>query len=330
MDKNSLPKTLQEAVIYFANYQNCHDFMVSLRWPDGVVRCPHCGSDNVKYLPNARVFKCFEKHPLAKFSLKVGTIFEDSPIGLDKWIVAMWLVVNCRNGVSSYEIARDLKVTQKTAWFMDHRIRFALHQGSFEKIGGEGTEVEADETYIGGLARNMHKNVRARKIQGRTGYAGKTAVFGLLDRGKNGKSRIKAQVMPNTWSQKEARAIIRETVEQGTTVYTDEHGAYHALGSEGFNHAFVRHAEFYVDGAVHTNGIENFWSLLKRGIKGTYVSVEPFHMFRYLDEQAFRFNERFCNDQERFLAAMQGTVDKRLTYKLLTGKQEDASSVSIE
>lgn len=136
--------------------------------------------------------------------------------------------------------------------------------------------------------------------------------------------------MPNVWSQPEARKIITETVEQGTNVYTDEHGAYHALGSEGFQHAFVRHAEFYVNGAVHTNGIENFWALLKRGIKGTYVSVEPFHMFRYLDEQAFRFNERFGNDQERFLAAMQGAVDRRLTWKMLTGKQEEASPAAIE
>ncbi len=321
MDKNSLPNTLQDAIKYFSTYENCHDFMVSLRWPDGVVKCPHCGSDNVQWLPNARVFKCYEKHPLAKFSLKVGTIFEDSPISLDKWIVAMWLVVNCKNGVSSYEIARDLGVTQKTAWFMDHRIRFALHMGSFEKMGTEGTPVEVDETYIGGLARNKHKH---KRITGRTGGAGKTAVFGLLDRGKNGKSKVRAHVIPDSWKDT-VNAVIKDAVTPGADVYTDEHGAYFHLGTQGFNHAFTRHAEYYVDGAVHTNGIENFWSLLKRGIKGTYVSVEPFHMFRYLDEQCFRFNERFGNDQERFIAAMMGAVDKRLTYKMLTGKQEDAS-----
>src|SRR5437879_4476912 len=158
MDKNSLPKTLQQAVKYFANYEKCHAFMVELRWPDGVVKCPHCGSDDVQWLPNARVFKCYQKHPLAKFSLKVGTIFEDSPISLDKWIIAMWFVVNCKNGVSSYEIARALGVTQKSAWFMDHRIRFALHQETEgDKMGGEGSTVEVDETYVGGKARNMHQ-----------------------------------------------------------------------------------------------------------------------------------------------------------------------------
>jgi transposase-like protein len=159
--------TLQQAVKYFADYENCHDFMVSLRWPDGIVRCPQCGSDRVTYLEKARRFKCYGRHPMAKFTLKTGTIFEDSPIGLDKWIVAMWFVVNCKNEVSSYEIARAIGVTQKTAWFMDHRIRFALHEGSFEtKIGGEGSTVEVDEAYIGGLARNMHKS---KRVQGRTG-----------------------------------------------------------------------------------------------------------------------------------------------------------------
>ena len=187
-------------------------------------------------------------------------------------------------------------------------------------MGGKGSAVEADETYIGGLARNMHKHKRA---QGRTGGAGKGAVFGLLDR-RNGKSKVRTHVIPDAWKET-VGAIIKEAVEAGSHIYTDEHGSYFHLGSEGFTHAFVRHAEEYVRGNVHTNGIENFWSLLKRGIKGTYVSVEPFHMFRYLDEQAFRFNERFGNDQERFLSAMAGIIDKRITYKMLTGKQENLS-----
>ena len=212
-------------------------------------------------------------------------------------------------------------------WITESGLRF-INKRRLTRWAAKVQRSKRTKTYIGGLARNMHKDVRARRIQGRTGYAGKTAVFGLLERGANGKSRVEARVMPNTWSQKEARAIIKETVEQGTSVYTDEHGAYHALGSEGFNHAFVRHAEFYVDGAVHTNGIETFWSLLKRGIKGTYVSVEPFHMFRYLDEQCFRFNERFGNDGERFDSAVRGILDKRLTYKVLTGKQEGETSIN--
>lgn len=328
MDKNiTFPETLQQAIIYFADYENCHRLMVNLRWPDGKVKCPRCGSDSVTYLANARVWKCYEKHDRPKFSLKIGTIFEDSPISLDKWLMALWLVVNCKNGVSSCEIARDLKVTQKTAWFMDHRIRLAIHQGTFEKMGGEGETVEVDETYIGGLARNMHKH---KRVHGRTGGAGKLAVFGLLERHKEKrKSKVRTQVIPTNWNN-EVQAIIKETVEPQTNVYSDEHGTYHHLGSEGFNHAFVRHAEYYVDGVVHTNGIENFWALLKRGIKGTYVSVEPFHMFRYLDEQVFRFNERFGDDAARFLSALSGITGKRLTYKALTGKQEEASQARID
>src|SRR6266566_8434885 len=177
-------KTLQQAIIYFKEYENCHRLMVQLRWPDGQVKCPTCGSEKVTYLAKARVWKCYSKHPKAKFSLKTGTIFEDSPLGLDKWLAAVWLVVNCKNGVSSYEVSRDIGITQKSAWFMDHRIRFALHQGSFEKM--LSGEVEADETFIGQKARNMHKDVRARKITG-TGGKDKTAVMGILERGKNGK-----------------------------------------------------------------------------------------------------------------------------------------------
>src|SRR5436190_736001 len=207
------PKTLQEAIKFFSNPANVREYLTARRWPDGIVRCPRCGSDAVIFQEKYNRYQCGKKHDRRQFTLKTGTIFEDSPIGLDKWLMAMWMVVNCKNGVSSYEIHRDIGVTQKTAWFMDHRIRFALHQGSTEKMGGEGETVEADETYIGGAARNMHKDVRARKIQGRTGYAGKTAVFGLLERHGKGKSRVKAKVMPNTWNQREARAIIKDTVE---------------------------------------------------------------------------------------------------------------------
>jgi transposase-like protein len=320
-----VPETLQQAIIYFSDFENCRQFMLRLRWPDGKVSCPRCGSEDVAWLHNAKVFKCYQKHAQQKFSLKVGTIFEDSPIALEKWLPVMWMVSNCKNGVSSYEIHRAIKVTQKTAWFMLQRARLAMQGDVVDTFGGE---VEVDETYIGGLARNMHADVRKRKIQGRTGWVGKTAVFGLLERGKDGKkSKVHTRVIPQSWKD-EAKEIIREVVEPGSKVYTDEHGAYHHLGSEGFQHAFVRHAEFYVDGAVHTNGIENFWSLLKRGIKGTYVSVEPFHMFRYLDEQAFRFNERFGNDGDRFETVMKQIVNKRLTYKELTGKvQESQTSI---
>src|SRR5262245_26069823 len=240
MDKN-FPTTLQEVILYFADYNNCHRFLADLRWPTGKVVCPYCNSERVVFLQTENRFKCYEKHPKGvsqKFSLKTGTILEESPIGLDKWLAAVWMVVNCKNGVSSYEIHRALGVTQKTAWFMDHRIRLALHQGSFEKVGGEGSTVEVDETYIGGLSRNMHASKRREKIHGRTGGAGKTAVFGLLDRGKNGKSKVQVQVIPDNWKDT-VNGIIDQTVEKGTNVYSDEHGAYYYLGSRGFNHAFV-------------------------------------------------------------------------------------------
>jgi hypothetical protein len=318
------PKTLQQAIQYFSNPDNCIEWLAAQRWPDGVVKCPTCGAENPRYISTRRMWECKTKHSRRQFSIKVGTIFEDSPIGLDKWLLAVWMVTNCKNGVSSYEIHRDIGVTQKSAWFMLHRIRLAMQGDVIDTFGGE---VEVDETYIGGLARNMHKDKRERVLHGRTGGAGKTAVFGLLERGKDGKgSKVQARVIPEAWRD-EVRDIIRETVEPGSSIYSDEHGTYHSLGSEGFQHAFVRHAETYVDGVVH-NGIENFWSLLKRGIKGTYVSVEPFHMFRYVDEQAFRFNERFGNDGERFKSVIGQIVRKRLTYKQLTGKAEGSPTCS--
>ena len=171
------PKTLQDAILYFSDFQNCKDFLVSLRWPDGVVKCPRCGAEQVTWLEKARVWKCYAKHQSPTFTLKTGTIFEDSPIGLEKWLPAVWLIVNCKNGISSYEMARDFGISQKSAWHMDHRIRFALHSGSFAKFSGE---VEADETFIGGKARNMHVSKRRRRITG-TGGKDKTAVLGILE-----------------------------------------------------------------------------------------------------------------------------------------------------
>jgi transposase-like protein len=321
-DKADFPETLQEAIQYFADEDRCVEFVTMLRWPDGA-KCVHCGASDPMYLATYRRFKCRECRK--QFSVKHGTIFEESPIPLNKWLSAVWLIAGAKNGISSYEIHRDLDVTQKSAWFMMHRIRLAMNQGTFEKLGGEGETVEVDETYIGGLARNMHADRRQKTLQGRTGGAGKQAVFGLLERGKDGKkSKVRAHVIPEQWL-KPVNEIIRNTVERGTNIYSDEHGAYYHLGSEGFQHEFVRHAEEYVRGSVHTNGIENFWSLLKRMIRGTYVSVEPFHMFRYLDEEAFRFNERFGSDADRFMAVMSEVVGKRVTFKQLIGKPDTHS-----
>jgi transposase-like protein len=320
------PKSLQEAIIHFADFENCKAFMIELRWPDGKVKCPRCGAEKVTWLEKTRVWKCYAKHEPGNgqtFTLKTGTIFEDSPIPLEKWLPAFWLVVNCKNGISSYEMGRDLEISQKSAWHMDHRIRFALHQGSFEKFSGH---IEADETFIGGKARNMHKAKRARRITG-TGGKDKTAVIGILERGKDGKtSRIRTQVIPNR-KKKAIQAEVRKHVEAGSALYSDALASYQGL--DEFQHQVIDHAVAYVDGQTHTNNCENFWSLLKRSIAGTYVSVEPFHLFRYLDEQAFRYNNRRdMTDFDRFKLALSHAVGKRLTWNQLTGKQPDYATCS--
>jgi transposase-like protein len=308
MSTAATPQTLQEAIRYFSDPDVCLDFMVSIRWPLGIV-CPTCGSKEVTFLATRRVWKCKTKHPKQQFSAKVGTVFEDSPIGLDKWFAAAWMVANCKNGVSSYEIHRALGVTQKTAWFMDHRIRLAMQAGSFgKKLSGT---IEADETFIGGAARFMHKDKRARKIKG-AGSAGKEIVMGMLDR--RGEVRV-MHVRANDSAT--MHPLIRENVEAGSELFTDANLAY--SGMQDYARQVVDHAETYVIGRVHTNGIENFWSLLKRGLKGTYVSVQPFHLFRYLDEQTFRYNKRKTNDGGRFVDVMRGVTGKRLTYEKLTG-----------
>ncbi len=305
----SEPKTLQEAVLYFSNPVNCREYLVARRWPDGVT-CPRCGSKNVLFLEKYNRWHCREKHDAPQFTLKTGTIMEDSPIGLDKWMTAMWQIVNCKNGISSYEIHRALGITQKTAWFLDHRIRLALMSGSFEKLTGH---VEADETFIGGKARNMHVGTRQRRITG-TGGKDKTAVMGILERG----GKVRATVIPNR-KKSALQAEVKKHVEAGSALYTDALLSYNGLAGD-YAHQVVDHAVQYVNGLVHTNGLENFWSLLKRGINGTYVSVEPFHLFRYLDEQAYRYNNRKLTDSERFSTAVKGIVGKRLTFDELTGK----------
>ena len=312
---NQEPTTLQEAILYFSNPDNCLTYLVARRWPNGVT-CPTCGSANVGFVASRRVWQCRTRHDKAQFSLKTGTIMEDSPLGLDKWLPVMWMVANCKNGISSYEIHRDLKVTQKTAWFMLHRVRLAMQDSQTEgKLGGE---VEVDETFIGGKARNMHADKRAEKITGR-GPEGKAIVAAVLERG----GKVRAKVV-STRRKPELQALVREHVEPGSKLYSDALKSYEGLNE--FEHQVIDHAVEYVRENVHTNGMENFWSLLKRGINGTYVSVEPFHLFRYVDEQAFRFNTRKdgdgdkISDGERFSLLCSQVTGKRLTYKHLTGK----------
>ncbi len=310
------PTSLQEAIVYFSNPDNCIDYIAIRRWQNGKVICPGCGSEKVsQFNAKRRTWKCGSHHPKREFSIKVGTIYEDSPIPLDKWLTATWMLANCKNGISSYEIARDVKVSQKAAWFMLQRIRLAMQDELFgSKLGGAGNEVEVDETFIGGKARNMHKSKRL-KMKVREDNWGKTIVMGMLQRG----GQVKARVVPDR-KKPAIHSTIAETIETGTQLYTDDHTGYMDM-SPDFIHNIVNHAETYVNGRVHTNGIENFWSCLKRGLNGTYVSVEPFHLFRYLDEQMFRYNNRKnMNDADRFSLAVSQIVGKRITFAQLTGK----------
>jgi transposase-like protein len=313
------PKTLREAIVFFADAENCLSYLVARRpeWKNGVT-CPTCGSDRVSFLANQLRWQCSARHPRRQFSVKVGTIFEDSPLGLDKWLPAMWLILNCKNGVSSCEIARALGVTQKTAWFMLHRIRLAQQGEHGGKLSGE---VEIDETFVGGKARNMHKAKRERVITG-TGGKDKTVVMGMMERG----GEVRAMVV-DTRKRKELQKKVREHVEAGAAIFSDELKSYNGLETD-YQHAVINHAVEYVNENVHTNGMENFWSLLKRGLHGTYISVEPFHLFRYIDEQAWRFNNRKMEDSERFDIGVRQITGKRLTYAELTGKASEAETIN--
>jgi transposase-like protein len=273
-DQKGLPQTLQEAIKYFSDEQQCIDFVTDMRWPDGV-KCAHCGHDRVGWLSNQKRWKCKNKNCRKQFSVKTGTIMEDSPLKLEKWLAAIWMIVNCKNGISSYEIHRELGVTQKTGWFLLQRIRLAMQHGSLEKFSDE---VEVDETYVGQKARNMHASKKAEKIQG-TGTSGKTIVMGALQRGPKGESKVKAKVIKAT-DRQTLKNEVEAKVEKGSTLYTDGHSGYDLLDAE-YVRLVIDHAVKYVDGKISTNGIENFWTLLKRCLKGTYVSVEPFHLHRF-------------------------------------------------
>ena len=311
------PNTLLEAIQYFADEDVALAFVADMRWPDGEQTCRKCGSIGKHYFMKTRKrWKCRDcRH---QFSIKVGTIFEGSPLSLSLWLPAMWMLANCKNGISSYELSRALGVTQKTAWFMLHRIRLAMkdHDGFWAKMDGD---VEVDETYIGGKAKNMHRARRKRIIRG-TGGHDKTAVMGLLERPRNTPHSLVRTTVLNDVTQRTMQAHVQNNVEEGANLYTDRHWGYYGL-SASYMHEVIDHVHEYVRGRIHTNGIENFWSLLKRTIGGTYVSIEPFHVTRYLDEQAFRFNTRGANDRGRFASVVSAIVGKHLTYSELTGAE---------
>jgi transposase-like protein len=318
------PKTLLEAIQYFSDEQVCIDAVAEMKWSNGPI-CPECSTAAPYYIKTAKRWKCRECR--IQFSVKRGTIFEDSPISLSKWLPAMWLLVNCKNGVSSYEIARDLGVTQKSAWFMLHRLRLVVKAPDLgTKLGSnDGGEVEVDESFVGGKLRNkLSKTKAALGSEYGVKHENKTAVLGILDRESH---QVRAKVVPNVKRETLQNEIL-SNVKYGSTVYTDQAVAYDTLKRK-YIHDTVNHAETYVNGRVHTNGLENFWSLMKRNLAGTYVSVEPFHLDRYIDEQVFRFNNRATkgnplNDSDRFLLALSQVANKRLTYAELTGKTERA------
>jgi transposase-like protein len=301
------PKTLSEAIRFFSDPDRCLAYLIPLRWPSGIC-CPRCACADYSFLKTRRIWKC--KGCKRQFSIKVGTVLEDSPLGLDKWLTGIWLIANCRNGISSYEIHRALGICQKSAWFLLHRIRYAMKTGSLSKLSGM---LESDETFIGGEAKNMHASKRAKRIK-RGGSVGKAVVWGVVKRG----GEVRANVVPDTKGYTLQEEVV-SNVEAGSEVITDASHAYRGLATE-YDHKIINHQVAYVEGSVHTNTIENYWSLLKRAIKGTYICVNPDHLGRYVDEQSFRYNVRKLKDGERFKSATTGISDKRLTYKKLTGK----------
>jgi len=314
-------KSLTAAVRFFADPMNCVNTVAMMRWPEDKPVCPMCGCEENYWLAKQMRWKCRNGKCGKQYSVKVGTIFEDSAIKLDKWLVAVWLIANCKNGISSYEIARSVGVTQKSAWFMLHRIRKALANSSWSKLGGNGP-IEVDETYVGPDPRKMHAARRESRYKALCARP-KVPVMRMLDRELR---QVRAKVVPNVKRETLQNAILAE-IEKGSTVYTDASASYDKLAARDFVHETVNHVEEYVRGEIHTQGIENFWSLLKRGLRGTYVAVEPFHLDRYVGEQVFRYNNRATKnnpltDSDRFYLALSQIAGQRLTYAELTGKIE--------
>ncbi|HZL29042.1 MAG TPA: IS1595 family transposase [Acidobacteriaceae bacterium] len=308
------PHTLTEAIRYYSNVQTCIDAVAALRWADGKPVCPKChvveGERKHYWLDAQKRWKCYSCRK--QFSVKVGSIFEDSPLSLDIWLIALWMLCNCKNGVSSYEIGRATGIAQKSAWFVLQRCRLVLKDVKHVQI--EGGPVETDESFIGGKPKNMH--AKRRKQIGQKDH--KTPVMGMLNRETR---QVRTMVIPNVKRETLQNKIL-EHVALGSTVYTDGAAGYDKLASLDFIHETVNHVDEYVRGSVSTQAIENFWSCLKRTLNGTYIAVEPFHLDRYLDEQVFRFNNRInMNDGDRFVKALSQVGGKRLTWVELTGKE---------
>jgi ISXO2-like transposase domain/Transposase zinc-ribbon domain len=299
-----LPQSELEAVRYFADEERCIKFVAEQRWPNGVI-CPTCGRADVSYLKTQRRWQCKSAHSKRQFSVKTGTIFEDSPLGLNKWLPAIWKIVNSKNGVSSYEMASALQITQKSAWFLNHRIREALKVGHFEKLSGT---VEGDETYVGGRHHQGHKH----------GFDNKTAIVGLVEK-KKGSGRARAYVT-KTADATNAVGFMKANVKAGSTIHTDESRIYYNVKRD-YKHEVVNHGQReYARGDVSTNSIEGVWNLFKRSYKGTYTHMAPKYLSRYVDEHIYRYNNRQLGASERFVGWF-STSGRRLAYSTLMANQ---------
>lgn len=332
---SDFPDTLIECVLRYSDEQSAYDMVKAMRWGEGVI-CPFCEGERHYAIPKRQRWECAACHK--QFSLKTRTIFEGSFMPFGKWLVLFWMIANSKNGVSSHEAARTLGVQQRTAWFMLHRIRYALKAGTIEKMDGT---VEVDETYLGQKAKTMHLAKKKEKITG-SGTADKTPVLGVLERGngtkdENGKvrrpkDRIYSQVSTQKIERTDSGAVeafIEGKVQKGAEVFTDAHKAYRGLPNKGYIHGFIDHAKTYKDGRICTNGIENVWGLLDRMMHGTYVFCLPHHLNKYLAELDFRFNHRAGTDLSRFLQALTMIAGKRLKYTDLTGTFDTLDAVTV-
>jgi len=309
------PKSLLEAINYFSDDAKCVEFLEKFLWADGKPHCPNCGSDNVSKLNFRPAYRCREKGCMKSFSLKSVSIMNHSPLPITKWVPAIWFVINHKNGVSSCEVGRALGITQKSAWHLCHRIRKVVSNGTYTKMTGV---VEADETFLGMKARNMHASQKERYYMASgkpSAYRNKTVIMGMVERGKE----VRAKVVDN---QRRTNLMpeLFENVAEGATIYTDKLRSYDTL-HKFYTHDTIDHAKGeYVRDEIHVNTMESFWSLFKRSVKGTYIRIASFHTDRYLDEQSFRFNYRNLDDAGRFEMAVSKIYGKRLPYAVLTGK----------
>lgn len=304
-------KNLQELIIAFQDENVCRQYLAERRWKNGTPICPYCNHEHAYTIENGKRYKCKNKECHKKYSVTVGTILEDSNIPLSKWFIAIYIATAHKKGISSLQLGRDISVTQKTAWFMLHRIRELVRQKSFEQMTGI---VEADETFVGGKNKNRHAHKKVKQSQGRS-VKDKTPVFGLIQRD----GKLKTQVIPDTKAET-LKPIIKEMVNNGTIIITDEWGSYNGL-STNYTHEVIKHNDNeFVRGDFHTNSIEGFWSLLKRGIYGIYHYASPKHLHRYCDEFEYRYNTRKTTDVNRFAASL-NNINGRLTYNQLIANQ---------